>query len=87
MNIVKILVIVALFYVGYRIVKMLQSRKSQDVKSFQKDALPVNGEDLMQDPVCKTYIPKSQAFIKEINGQAQHFCSEECCEKYLSGRK
>ncbi len=87
MNIVKILAFMILLYVGYRIVKMFQRQKSRDVKAFQADASPVKGEDLMQDPLCKTYVPKSQAYVKEIEGQAQYFCSQECCEKFLSGKK
>lgn len=87
MNIVKILAIMVLLYVGYKIVKMFQRQKSQDVKAFPSDASQVKGEDLMQDPFCKTYVPKSQAYVKEIEGQEQYFCSQECCEKYLSGEK
>jgi YHS domain-containing protein len=86
-QIIKVLAILILFYAGYRIVKMFQHRKSQDVETIQDNASPVRGEDLMQDPLCKTYVPKSQAYVREIEGQSQYFCSRECCEKYLSGKK
>jgi uncharacterized protein len=80
----KILAILVLFYVGYRIVKMFQRVKSQEVKGYRVDAPPSAGEDLVQDPFCKTYVPKSHAIMKEINGRQQYFCSRECCEQYLS---
>jgi len=85
--IIKVLVILVLLYVGYRIVMMLKRVKSRDVKGYRVDAMPPKGEDLVQDPLCRTYVPKSQAYVKEIEGHEQYFCSSECCEKYLSGNK
>ncbi|KAF0157757.1 MAG: hypothetical protein FD159_1333 [Syntrophaceae bacterium] len=85
--ILKILVILVLLYVGYRIVRMLRRVKARDVKGYRVDAKPSKGEDLVQDPFCKIYVPKSQAYVKEINGREQYFCGLECCEKYLSEKK
>jgi YHS domain-containing protein len=45
------------------------------------------GEDLVQDPFCKTYVPKSQAYVKEIDGKPHYFCGKECFEKYLTEKK
>jgi len=86
-QIIKVLVILVLFYVGYKIVKTFQRIKSQEVKDYRVDGTSSKGEDLVQDPFCRTYVPKSQAYVKEINGRQQYFCSSECCEKYLSGKK
>ena len=87
MNIIKILAILALLYVGYRIFKMLGRGKTQEVKGYRVDSEPSRGEDLVQDPFCKTYVPKSQAYQREIEGQVQFFCSRECCEKHLAEKK
>lgn len=83
-QILKVLFIILLFYVGYRIVRTFQQVKSHEVKGYRVDSTPSAGEDLVQDPFCKTYVPKSHAIIREINGRQQYFCSRECCEKYLS---
>ncbi len=83
-QIIKVLVVLVLFYVGYKIVKMFQRVKSQEFKDCRVDATPSKGEDLVQDPFCRTYVPKSQAYVKEINGRQQYFCSSECCAKYLA---
>ncbi len=83
---IKVLGILILLYVGYRIVMMFRRVKSQEVKGYRVDAPPPRGEDLVQDPFCRTYVPKSQAYTKNIDGQQQYFCSSECCEKYLSGK-
>ena len=84
MNIFKVLVIIVLLYVGYKIVMMLKRRKSTEAKAYRADGDPPRREDLVQDPFCKTYVPKSQAYVREVDGQQQYFCSRDCCEKYLS---
>ncbi|MBP1713634.1 MAG: hypothetical protein H6Q42_1837 [Deltaproteobacteria bacterium] len=43
------------------------------------------GEVLVQDPVCKCYIPKSQARAIDFKGEKVFFCSEECHKKFLGG--
>lgn len=87
MNIIKLLVILVLLYVGYKVVMMFRGEKFRSIKgSRMKDTLS-GGEDLVQDPLCKTYVPKSQAYFKEIEGRQEYFCSQECCEKYLSREK
>ncbi len=86
MNIIKVVAVLVLIYVGYRIVTMFRRMKSQKVKAYRVDETP-KGEDLVQDPFCKTYVPKSQAYAKEIDGKTHYFCSKECFEKYLTEKK
>ena len=87
MNIIKILALLVLIYVGYRVVTMLRRGKPREVRGYRVDTVPPAGEDVVQDPFCKIYVPKSQAYHKEIDGRQQHFCSRECYEKYLSEKK
>ena len=54
--------------------------------AYRVDDAP-KGEDLVQDPFCKTYVPKSQAYVKEIYGKPHYFCGKECFEKYLTEKK
>jgi YHS domain-containing protein len=39
-------------------------------------------DDMVKDPVCQTYIPKSLAIRKQRAGTELYFCSEECAAKY-----
>jgi YHS domain-containing protein len=41
-------------------------------------------EELVQDPVCKCYIPKSQSYALSFRGKKLFFCSEECYNKYMA---
>jgi len=44
-------------------------------------------EEMKQDPVCKTYIPKSQAVKYRHKGENLYFCSEECKNRYIKENK
>jgi YHS domain-containing protein len=87
MNIIKVVVILVVIYIVYRIVRMMGRAKVDKVKGYRVDDKPSSGEDLVQDPFCRTYVPKSQAYLREIDGREQFFYSRECCEKYLSANK
>ena len=41
----------------------------------------VSGE-LKRDPVCGTFVPVSTSFRKTVAGEAFHFCSAACRDKY-----
>ncbi len=43
-------------------------------------------EELVEDPSCKVYIPKSSALRRKIRGKEQYFCSRECLDKFLETR-
>ncbi len=87
MNIAKIIIVLILLYVGYRVVKMLRGGRTGSVKGHRADAVTSRGEDLVQDPFCKIYVPKSQAMVQEINGHVHYFCSRKCLDQYISEKK
>ncbi len=41
-------------------------------------------EDLVQDPVCLTYVPRSRVVSARIAGREEHFCSPACRDKALA---
>ena len=42
-------------------------------------------DEMVQDPVCKTYVPKRVALEgNRSDGQKEYFCSVECREHYLT---
>jgi YHS domain-containing protein len=76
----RILVYVILLGIVYWVVKRaLFPRKKQPGN------LGRPGEVLVQDPVCKCYLPKSQARALDLKGEKVFFCSEECRRKFLGG--
>jgi uncharacterized protein len=41
-------------------------------------------EEMVKDPVCGCYIPKSQALTLSQGNQKLYFCSKACLQKYQS---
>ncbi len=45
-------------------------------------------DEMVQDPVCKVYLPKRQAVVlKSPNGMNYYFCSTQCREKFIKEAK
>jgi uncharacterized protein len=43
-------------------------------------------EDMVRDPVCQLYLPRSEAIRRKIRGQEHFFCSPGCLDKFLAIR-
>jgi len=82
----RFFIFIILIYVLYKIIKNVGQLKPAKNENHKFKASPVGGEDLVEDPVCHTYVPLSQAFKKEISGNDYYFCSKQCSEKYASGK-
>jgi Cu+-exporting ATPase len=39
---------------------------------------------MVQDPVCKVYVPKTNSLTTVRSGATYYFCSKECLEKFKS---
>ncbi len=86
MSPVRILIIGLLLYIGYRLIfggKKQSGKKSEGGKIDSGDAV----EDvLMEDPVCKSLVPKQQAITHKYEGNTYYFCSEKCCKQFVAER-
>ena len=55
--------------------------------SKERDSIPEEpSEEMIQDPICQCYVPKSQAFTVSLSGKKLFFCSSECYQKYLASK-
>ena len=41
-----------------------------------------NVRPLVQDPVCKTFVPRRTAIRVQKGGEEHYFCSERCAEVF-----
>jgi len=41
-----------------------------------------DGETMVEDPQCGTYLPLSDAVKATINGKQHYFCSKKCLKEY-----
>jgi YHS domain-containing protein len=39
-------------------------------------------DELVKDPVCKTYVLRSRALVRTVGGTTHYFCSPECAGRY-----
>lgn len=84
---VKLLVTIILIYFIFKIVKTVRHPKVENSDNYRFKSTPAGGEDLVEDPVCHTYVPLSQAYKKEISGKNYYFCSQQCSDKYVMEKK
>jgi YHS domain-containing protein len=73
----KIALAVIALYLFYRL-----ARGWKRVGGPAKAKPLVTGEDLVEDPVCHTYVPVTHARKVEIEGKTVYFCSERCLKQY-----
>jgi YHS domain-containing protein len=78
----RFFIFIIFIYLLYKVIKTGGQIKPEKNENYQFKASPVGGEDLVEDPVCHTYVPMSQAVKKEISGNDYYFCSKQCSEKY-----
>jgi uncharacterized protein len=70
-------------YLLYRIVKEVFSPKVKVHRGHTQGVI----DEMVQDPFCKTYIPRRDAVRRVIQGQEYSFCSDDCATKFeLEGK-
>ena len=90
MSPIKLLVIAALLYLGYRLfISDWKKKKGNDKADSSTGNTQDNGrvEDvLVEDPVCHSLVPKQQAIRLKKKGTEgyYYFCSEKCCNQFVS---
>jgi hypothetical protein len=71
-----------LFLIAYVLFSAMKAyitgRKSGGLK--RKSFSVTDEEEMVLDPQCQSYLPKSEAILQ----QGEYFCSRECAKRYLS---
>lgn len=80
--IIKLIISIIIIYLLY---KVLRGWKA--VTGPSKKNLPAAGEDLVEDPLCHTYVPVSHAYRVSIEGKTLYFCSQKCVDKYTAAQR
>ena len=80
----RLLLGLGLGYLGYVVIKQVARSLGlwpQAPRPLEKDQEP---DLLVQDPVCKTFIPRREALRAEKGGTTYFFCSEGCLKRFMS---
>ena len=79
----RLLALLGLLWTGKQVFSQVSSVLHPNRKVDDNASEKGIEDDMVKDPVCLTYLPKSLAIQKTINGKIVHFCSEECALKYV----
>ena len=78
MSLVRLFLFLLLCYLVFAVVRAIvvgRKKKPASRDSFERD-----GEEMVLDPQCHSYVAKSDAVLKS----GQYFCSQECARLYLA---
>ena len=79
----RLIILVLLGYLLYRLVRGF-FKSGQRITRNDKGGVI---DEMVQDPVCKTYIPLRDAQRRIVGGREYFFCSKECADKFESETK
>jgi hypothetical protein len=70
------------FLIAYVLIFLLKAyiRKRNLGPRTRRESRMTKEEEMVLDPQCRAYVPKSEAILNEGN----YFCSPECARLYLS---
>lgn len=67
--------LVLLYFLLRSAVRELRGKKGPDQTVTDKN-------QMVQDPVCRMYVPKGSAVEASIGGQTYYFCSRDCAQTF-----
>jgi YHS domain-containing protein len=79
----RLIILLLLGYLLYRLVRGV-FKSGQRITRNDKGGVI---DEMVQDPVCKTYIPLRDAQRRIVGGREYFFCSKECADKFESETK
>ena len=74
----RLIILALLGYLLYRLIRGLFSSSQRITRTENGGVI----DEMIQDPVCKTYIPLRDAQKRVIDGREYFFCSKECADKF-----
>ena len=78
MVLLRLILLFLICYILIAVVRSLMGRGKGAVSNRTQSNL--DGEEMVLDPQCHSYIPKSDA----ITQSGRYFCSQECARLYLT---
>lgn len=84
----RIIIILVLLTLLYFLIRSALRKLVDGERTTPPDQLSDKNQ-MIQDPVCRVFVPKGAAVRKEIGGQIYFFCSRDCAkafQKQLSGQ-
>jgi YHS domain-containing protein len=79
----RLLILALLLYILYRVLRSYfgSGLKGREEK-IRKDNAAGAIDEMVQDPICKTYIPLRGAKRRVVDGETFFFCSDQCADEF-----
>jgi uncharacterized protein len=71
-----------LLMVVYQAVKVVVRSALSAYRGGEPRTPRIPGEEMVQDPQCRTYVVKGRALARRIGGKTTYFCSAGCADAY-----
>jgi uncharacterized protein len=71
-----------LLMVIYQSVKVVFRSAMSAYRGGEPRTPRIPGEEMVQDPQCRTYVVKDRALARRIGGRTTYFCSAGCADAY-----
>jgi YHS domain-containing protein len=78
----RLVLLALLAYLLYRVLRSFFGPSQKIMKSDTDGVI----DEMVQDPICKTYIPLRDAQRRVIDGREQYFCSVQCADRFEKQR-
>lgn len=75
----RLIIVLALLIVVYFLARNLIR---QLTGAGRRDEALADKSQMVQDPVCRTYVPRGTAVSATIGGQTYYFCSRDCAKTF-----
>jgi Prokaryotic metallothionein len=73
--------LILIFLICYILFSALRTRSNgRKVRAAKRPNFAGDSEEMVLDPQCRSYVPRSEAIEKS----GRYFCSEECARLYLT---
>ena len=76
----NILVFIFIFVIYYALRTVFRSAREAYHAGEKRNTL--QGEEMVLDPECHTYVVKARSTALRIGGKVLHFCSDTCAKRY-----
>jgi YHS domain-containing protein len=84
--VMRLILFLVLVYIFIRLINRFFFQKKPSAHRMQgpfaRRDMPASVREMVQDPVCKVYIPKKDALNAVRNGTTYYFCSRDCFERF-----
>jgi YHS domain-containing protein len=76
----RLLFYLIIIFLAYKLIN--KALGGRPVEKGHYKTTDLQGEDMVRDPSCNTYIPIDNALSAKAGGEVYYFCSEKCLSAF-----